>query len=503
MITKSIARLLILSLSGLFYSIGTINTVSAQNSSKIKISGTLNVFEKDSIVLTYRDCKLPLGEYAYIPYFQKTIAISDEGGFEFELPGTSLVYVNLSYKHKNGNLKEILNSYIAEPNDNVDMLIHNQDINGTVNNTIYVQNISFSGEGIQKYNCQYLLNKNESDNEIKWQLNKNLIVKNTMEAQLERRIDYANTLDNGNDLLILEYEPIISKEVVQLLKSNLYAKKMNIIYKHLNIYNERINSLNSSNKIKFLDFYKKRIKSKIAIPQEVLANSAFYSSYLLRQFLFESRNINGKSLLDQIYELSDSKLRERVLTEYILNYYTQLNDPNGIINHAIQNISDQQYIILLEDLNRNQSVGTKIVDFALTDTNGKEVKLSQFIGKVVFIDFWYTGCSGCASYYQSVLSKVELDFQNNKNVVFISVSIDKDKEKWLKSVIGKDYTSPHAVNLYTNGVGSNHAILKQLAVYAYPRPIVIDKQGKMFSNNWEELRGSTSSLTKVLLRALN
>ncbi|MBB5645782.1 cytochrome oxidase Cu insertion factor (SCO1/SenC/PrrC family) [Pedobacter cryoconitis] len=504
MINKSITRLLILSLSATFYCLGTISTVSAQNSfSKIKISGTLNVFEKDSIVLTYRSCKLPLGESAYLPYNQKTVAISDEGGFEFELPDTSLVYFNLSYKAKDGNIKEILNSYIAEPNDNVDMLIQNVDLNGTANNTIFAQNISFSGEGIQKYKYQYLLNKNQNDNEIKWELKKNLVVKNTIEAELERTISFANTLDDSSNSLSLNYESLISNEAYQLIKFNLFAKKMNIIYKHLNIFTERINSLNDTNKRKFMNFYQTRIKSNIAIPQDVLANSAFYPSFLLRQFLFEGRTINGRSLLDQIYEISNDKLRERVLTEYILNYYTHLDDQETIASNAIKKMNDPQYIQLLKELIKNQSFGTKVVDFMLVDENSKEVKLSQFLGKVVFIDFWYTGCSGCTLYYQDLLSKVEKDFQDNKKIVFISVSIDRDKEKWLKSIKDGKYTSPHAVNLYTNGLGSNHAILKQLAVYSYPRPIVIDKQGKLYNNSRTDLRISAVRLSQILSDAIN
>lgn len=39
--------------------------------------------------------------------------------------------------------------------------------------------------------------------------------------------------------------------------------------------------------------------------------------------------------------------------------------------------------------------GRPAIDFAVVDMNGKEGKLSDYKGKVLFVDFWATWCMPC------------------------------------------------------------------------------------------------------------
>jgi thiol-disulfide isomerase/thioredoxin len=142
-------------------------------------------------------------------------------------------------------------------------------------------------------------------------------------------------------------------------------------------------------------------------------------------------------------------------------------------------------------------------NFSLPDPNGKMIHLSDFKGKVVLVDFWFTGCGGCARIYHDVLSKVEEEFRNDQKVVFVSVSVDKSKENWISGIRqtgfydenaqyiasqqGK-YTSDKAVNLYTNGLGIDHTIIKQYKVTTYPSLVLIDSHGYIISCNMKVLR---------------
>ncbi|MDR3113247.1 MAG: TlpA family protein disulfide reductase, partial [Endomicrobium sp.] len=61
-------------------------------------------------------------------------------------------------------------------------------------------------------------------------------------------------------------------------------------------------------------------------------------------------------------------------------------------------------------------------DFALLDTNGNLVKLSDFKGKTVFLDFWASWCPPCRESIPAV-KNVHKQFLQNQNVVIIGVNL--------------------------------------------------------------------------------
>ena len=62
--------------------------------------------------------------------------------------------------------------------------------------------------------------------------------------------------------------------------------------------------------------------------------------------------------------------------------------------------------------------------FSLLDTRGNTVALSDFKGKVVFIDFWATWCPPCRISMPEV-EKLYSDFQG-KNVQVLGLNLDED-----------------------------------------------------------------------------
>lgn len=115
--------------------------------------------------------------------------------------------------------------------------------------------------------------------------------------------------------------------------------------------------------------------------------------------------------------------------------------------------------------------------FTLVDTRGNEVTDQQLKEKVLVFDFWFTGCTGCVQ-MAPALRKVEEKFKNDTNIVFVSVSIDKDKERWLNSIAQKKFTTGTGLQLYTGGQGKDHEIIKKYFIEHYPTIEVIDPQGR-------------------------
>jgi thiol-disulfide isomerase/thioredoxin len=75
--------------------------------------------------------------------------------------------------------------------------------------------------------------------------------------------------------------------------------------------------------------------------------------------------------------------------------------------------------------------GTDAYNFSLSDVNDKVVSLKDLRGKVVVLDIWAMWCAPCLQ-EKPYFRKIEEEYKNNKEIVFISVSTDglAKKEIW-------------------------------------------------------------------------
>jgi peroxiredoxin len=109
-------------------------------------------------------------------------------------------------------------------------------------------------------------------------------------------------------------------------------------------------------------------------------------------------------------------------------------------------------------------------DFTLQDATGAPIRLSDYKGKIVLLDFWATWCHGCGT---EILWYME--FQNkykDRGLSVIGISMDDDG--W-KSV--KPFITEHKVN-YTVLIG-NENLAKQYAVEQMPVTLLIDQDGRI------------------------
>jgi peroxiredoxin len=106
------------------------------------------------------------------------------------------------------------------------------------------------------------------------------------------------------------------------------------------------------------------------------------------------------------------------------------------------------------------------IDGVLTDLKGNKVKISDFKGKVVVINFWFIACKPCTMEMPE-LNHVVTEF-NGKDVVFLGIALDeaKDLKKFLKE---------HAFDyrIFAN----SDQFAKEMGVISFPTHFVIGRDG--------------------------
>lgn len=125
------------------------------------------------------------------------------------------------------------------------------------------------------------------------------------------------------------------------------------------------------------------------------------------------------------------------------------------------------------------AVGQAPPPFTLEDLNGKKVSLKDFAGKVVYMDFWASWCTPCRYEMKNGSPKLHEKFKDNKDVVFLYISIDDNPERWKKAIVEDKIQGIHLLS----AGGMNSKAAKAFAIQGVPRYIIIGRDGKIFDND--------------------
>jgi peroxiredoxin len=131
-------------------------------------------------------------------------------------------------------------------------------------------------------------------------------------------------------------------------------------------------------------------------------------------------------------------------------------------------------------LNKNIKIGDKYADFSEQNTQGENIKLSDFNGKVVLLEFWGSWCGPCRE-GNPELAKIYNEF-NRKGFEILGVAAETNKEQWLKAI--ETDKLPWANVTDFNGDKNKAALIYGISYY--PANFLIDRNGIIIA---KDLRG--------------
>jgi peroxiredoxin len=231
-------------------------------------------------------------------------------------------------------------------------------------------------------------------------------------------------------------------------------------------------------------------------------NKYIADQYTWKRMTSDSMQVKDKNRtvfrLEEITKQIPGKLRDIVLGRMIQNEYTsnynEISESgyafyDSLLNEYGKRLANpivlQQAIAAVntkKEMRKNTAKGTRAPEFSLIDTAGNIVKLSDFKGKIIYIDTWASWCAPCIGQLPSYRKLVER-FKDRNDIVFLSISIDDNRPAWIEKGVNKH--QPPGLQLWSGPKGGNSEFAKQYFITAIPKQILIDKEGRIINYNAE------------------
>ncbi|MBR5604590.1 MAG: AhpC/TSA family protein [Bacteroidales bacterium] len=229
--------------------------------------------------------------------------------------------------------------------------------------------------------------------------------------------------------------------------------------------------------------------------QNVMINGDFNAYHKIGVTASETQTVMDE--INRKLSKADDQVVKMIVTEYALNnrdnelapyliykykWAFKLNDFKELIKHFSRDFNSgyyekiKEYIQLLERTN----VGQPYIDFTLNNIDGEAVTLSEIVGnsKLVMIDFWASWCPDCRVENPNVVETYELF--KDKGLEIVSVSLDTDKEAWLKGIKDDNLSWNNHLSALQ---GWNCPAANEYGVAFIPQNFIINKDGIIIGKN--------------------
>ena len=260
----------------------------------------------------------------------------------------------------------------------------------------------------------------------------------------------------------------------------------------INLFKDSLGASKATGTISNDDFMRYKNETKPYIESlNGIGNDLQQAMILKDSLLVQDLQEQYQDVRDQIqnYELNflknspNSLISILILERFVSNNTLSKEESKTLYNmlsDRIKKTTSGKAVKNLIDQPEKAEVGNVAPPFEGPTPDGKKFALKNALGKITIIDFWASWCRPCRIENPNLVQLYQKNKDRGLNI--LGVSLDKDKEKWVKAIEDDGLIWNHVSNLKF----WNDPIAKLYQVSAIPATFLLDDKGIIIARN---LRG--------------